>query len=87
MALSDPGILSVLPLVTPLMSMLRIAVKTEELQQLTLHMVTKLCQLHQQIPFKLSSEEIMVVSSLTDKVCACLFILLKQKSFAIIVHK
>ena len=72
-ALSDPGILSVLPLVTPLMSMLRIAIKTEQLQQLTLHMVTKLCQLHQQIPFKLLSEEILVVSSLTDKVCACMF--------------
>ena len=68
-ALTDPGILSVSPLVLPLISILRIALKTEKFQQLTVLMVTELCYLHHQIPFKLSSEQMLVVSSLGDKVC------------------
>ena len=68
-ALTDPGILTVSPLVLPLMSILRIALKTKKLQQLTVLMVTELCYLYHQIPFKLSSEDMLVVSSLSDKVC------------------
>ena len=67
-ALTDPAILSVSPLVLPLMNILRIALRTKKFQQLTVLMVTELCYLYHQIPFKLSSEQMLVVSSLSNKV-------------------
>ena len=68
-ALTDPGILSVSPLMEKLISILRVAIVTNKFQQLTVDMVTQLCNLYHQIPFKLSSEELLVVSSLNNKVC------------------
>ena len=70
MALTDPGILSATPLVLPMISILRIALKNKKLQQLTVIIVTELCQLYHKVPFKLSSsDQMFVLSSLSNKVC------------------
>jgi len=74
MTLKDPGVLSVSPIVSPLMSILRIAITTKKFRRLTVHMVTELCYLYSQIPFNLSSEEILVLSSVDDKVSSLFFV-------------
>lgn len=74
-ALRDPDVLSVSPIVSSLMTMLRIAITTKKFQRLTIHMVTELCYLYYQIPSTMSSEKILVLSSVSDKVqakgCGC----------------
>lgn len=67
--LMDPGILSVSPILSPLLNVLRIAVKMKTFKPLVVTMVTELCNLYSQIPFKLSSENMSVVSMSGNKVC------------------